>query len=114
MNEIGFWEKDAEKISAIIESIDGILGDSYLWVISLKEQQAWCSEKTKDYFGLSDRIFPQFEQITKQLVYPEDQEEYLKGITGRLAGMHLDEELCIRMREKRNLFAVQHSHKGAS
>ena len=106
MNEIGFWEKDAEKISAIIESIDGILGDSYLWVISLKEQQAWCSEKTKDFFGLSDRIFPQFEQITKQLVYPEDQEEYLKEITGRLAGMRLDDELCIRMREKNGTYSL--------
>ena len=53
MNGISFWEKDAAKISAIVESFDRVLDNSYIWVTNLKEHKSWCSEKTKEYFGLT-------------------------------------------------------------
>lgn len=100
MNGIDFWKKDAGKISAIIESIDSVLSDSFIWVINLKEHQAWCSAETKEYFGLSDQIFPCFMETTKQLVHPHDRENYMKEISERFQGINLDSELCMRMRGK--------------
>lgn len=100
MDEISFWGKGAAKVSAIVEAIERISGNSYMWVTNLKECESWCSEKTKEFFGLSAQIFPDFEKMMTQLVHPYDQEEYLEGIEKRMRGIDLDRELCVRMREK--------------
>lgn len=100
MDEISFWGKGAAKVSAIVEAIERISGNSYMWVTNLKECESWCSEKTKEFFGLSAQIFPDFEKMMAQLVHPYDQEEYLEGIEKRMRGIDLDRELCVRMREK--------------
>lgn len=100
MKEIDFWEKDAAKIAAIIETIDRVSGSSYMWVTNLKEQKTWCSEKTKELLGLPAQSFSDFEHMMKEYVHPYDREEYLEGMDRRLQGLDLDQELCIRLREK--------------
>lgn len=113
MSEISFWKKDAAKVSEIVEAIDRISDNSFLWVTNLKEQQSWCSERTKEFFGLSAQIFPEFEQMIKELVHPDDQEEYMEGIGKRLKGIDLDSELCIRMREKDEIYSMFSIHANA-
>lgn len=113
MSEISFWKKDAAKISEIVGAIDRISDNSFLWVTNLKERQSWCSEKTRDFFGLSARIFPEFEQMIKELVHPHDQEEYLEGIGKRLQGIDLDCELCVRMRGKDGFYYMFSIHVNA-
>lgn len=97
MNEMSFWEKSAVKAAEIVESIERLSDNSFIWVTNLRENESWCSAKTKDFFGLSAQVFPEFEQIIKEQVHPQDREEYLEGIGKRLQGIDLDSELLIRM-----------------
>lgn len=113
MSAIGFWKKDADKVSAMVEAIDRLSDNSYIWVTNLKEQESWCSEKTKEFFGLSVQIFPEFEQMLKELVHPQDREEYLEGIGKRLQGLELDSELCIRMCGKDGSYVMFSIHTEA-
>lgn len=113
MSKISFWEKDAAKISEIVEAIDRISDNSFLWVTNIKEHESWCSERTKEYFGLSAQTFPEFEQMIKELVHPDDQEEYMEGIGKRLQGIDLDSELCVRIREKNGIYYMFSIHANA-
>lgn len=113
MREISFWEKDTAKISAIVEAIDRISHNSFLWVANLKEQQSWCSQKTKEFFGLSAQIFSGFEEMIKEKVHPYDMEEYMEGIGKRLQGIDLDRELCIRMCGKDGIYSMFSIHTNA-
>ena len=61
MKEIGLWEKDAVKVSAMVDAIDRLSDNSFIWVTNLKKHESWCSEKTKEYFGFSGQILPEFE-----------------------------------------------------
>ena len=109
MNQINFWEKAATNVSAIVEAIDQNLDNSYTWVTNLKEHESWCSTKVKEYFGLSAQIFYEFEQLIKEMIHPQDQEEYQEKMNRWLKGMDLDSELGSRIREKWNLFDVYFS-----
>ena len=100
MDENKFWEKDADKISAMLNICDHLSSDSYVWVTNLKMNRTWCSEKTRDLFGLSERYFTDFEQMIVEYVYPYDQDEYLDGIDKFSRGEELGiEELCVRMKD---------------
>lgn len=110
MNEISFWEKDAVKISAIIDSIDCLTDNSFIWVTNLDIQESWCSVKTKEFFGLSSQTFPAFEQVLKESVYPRDQEEFTEEIGKRLQGIDLGEELCVRMCGTDGVYALYSIH----
>lgn len=100
MKEISFWEKDAEKILSIIESLDRLSDNSYTWVTNLREHQTWCTDKTRDLFGLTSRFFSDFEHMIVKFVYPYDIKEYLEEMDKRLQGKALDQELCIRFQVK--------------
>ena len=73
MSKISFWERDAGKISEIVEAIDRISDNSFLWVTNIKEHESWCSERTKEFFGLPAQTSPEFEQKIKELVHPDRQ-----------------------------------------
>ena len=97
MDGMSFWKKDAGKVSAIVESIDELSDNSFIWVTNLKKHISWCSEKTKELFCLSEQIFPGFEQMLEKKVHPDDLDEYREGIGKRLQGIDLERELLIRM-----------------
>ena len=73
MDKVSFWKKDAAKISAIIESLDQNLDDSFIWVTNIKEHETWCSEKTKVFFGLPGQIFTGFEEMIKDFAHHKPQ-----------------------------------------
>ncbi len=113
MNQITFWEKAATKISAIVEAIDQNLDNSYIWVTNLKEHESWCSTKVKEYFGLSAQIFYEFEQLIKEMIHPQDQEEYQEIMNRWLKGMDLDSELGSRIRGKNGIYSMFTFHAKA-
>ena len=113
MNECTFWEKAAVKASAIVEAIDQNLDNSYIWVTNLKEHESWCSTKVKEYFGLSAQTFHEFELIIKELVHPQDQEEYQEKINRWLKGMDLDSVLGSRIRGKNGIYSMFTFHAKA-
>ncbi|MDY4892148.1 MAG: sensor domain-containing phosphodiesterase [Agathobacter sp.] len=107
MDENKFWEKDADKISAMLNICDHLSSDSYVWVTNLKMNRTWCSEKTRDLFGLSERYFTDFEQMIVEYVYPYDQDEYLDGIDKFSRGEELGiEELCVRMKDTEGRYSL--------
>lgn len=110
MGKISLWEKNADKISEIIELMDRLSDNSFLWVTNLKKKESWCSEKTKELFDLPAQIFPEFEYMLKELVHPYDQEEYLEGMGKRLQGIDLEYDLCIRMREREGSYSMFSIH----
>lgn len=110
MKEISFWAKDAGKISSFIEVFDRLSDNSYIWVTNLKENETWCTEKTKALFGLSDQLFSDFEHMIVEWVHPRDVEEYLEGIDKRLHGVDLDDELCIRFRDQSGKYSLFSFH----
>lgn len=110
MSEISFWKEEEVKVIEIVETLDRLSDNSFLWVSRLKERKSWCSEKTKEFFGLSAQTFCDFELMLKDLVHPDDQEEYLEGMEKRLRGIDLDAELCIRMRAKNGSYFMFSVH----
>ena len=113
MNQINFWEKAATNVSAIVEAIDQNLDNSYTWVTNLKEHESWCSTKVKEYFGLSAQIFYEFEQLIKEMIHPQDQEEYQEKMNRWLKGMDLDSELGSRIRGKNGIYSMFTFHAKA-
>lgn len=106
MNEISFWENDVAKVSAILESVDQTLDNSFIWVTNLKKDEVWCSAKTKEFFGLPAQVLPQFKQTLQELAHPHDQREYVKIIDKRMQGLDEDSELYIRMRSKNGIYSL--------
>ena len=113
MNQSNFWEKAATNVSAIVEAIDQNLDNSYTWVTNLKEHESWCSTKVKEYFGLSAQIFYEFEQLIKEMIHPQDQEEYQEKMNRWLKGMDLDSELGSRIRGKNGIYSMFTFHAKA-
>lgn len=113
MGEITFWNKDAASISAIVEAIDRLSDNSYIWVTDLKQNKSWCSDNTRDFFGLSSQIFSDFEHMLTEYVHSYDRGEYQEGIDRRLQGLDLDQELCIRMRDKTGSYFMFSIHTEA-
>lgn len=105
-----FWEKDANKISAIIDAFDQLSDNSYIWVTNLKKHETWCTEKTQELFSLPDQIIPDFEQKLTEYLFPEDRPEYLQKIKQRMLGTDPDQELCIRMRTQDGSYSLFSIH----
>lgn len=110
MREGLFWEKDADKISAVIDAFDQLSDNSYIWVTNLKKNETWCSEKTQELFSLPDQINADFEQKLADYLYPEDRPEYLQKIGKRMRGTDPDQELCIRMRTQAGGYSLFSIH----
>lgn len=105
-----FWEKDANKISAIIDAFDQLSDNSYIWVTNLKKHETWCTEKTQELFSLPDQIIPDFEQKLTEYLFPEDRPEYLQKIKQRMLGTDPDQELCIRIRTQDGSYSLFSIH----
>lgn len=110
MSENCFWEKNAENFCAIVDKTDRVSSNSYIWITNLKEHETWCSGKTKEFFGLTAQVFPDFEHMLQEYVHPYDRQEYLDGIGERLQGINLKHELCVRMREKNGAYVMFSIH----
>lgn len=110
MNGIPFFKKGEEKTSAIINSIDRLSNNSYLWVTSIAEHESWCSEKTKDLFQLPSQSIFNIEHHIIEYVHPDDRQEYREELESRINAIHLGKEFCVRIRMSDEHYAMFSFH----
>ena len=98
MGEQEFWHENESYIDSVMNKVNRLADDTYIYMLHLKQDRAWFSETAKAYFGIPETYaFDHFE-IMSRLIHPDDLWEYEEEIPKRVKGMDLDRELCIRMK----------------
>ncbi len=110
MNEMHFWCTDSAFISAVMDTVDRLSENSYIFIVNLWTNLAWCSKAAQEFFDLKDAFVSDVENEIAAYVHPHDLEEYQDGITKRMQGKDLDGELCIRFQEKSGEYCMYSFH----
>ncbi len=98
MKNQGFWHESESYIDSVINTLNMLAEDTYIYILHLGQNMAWFSEAAKAYFGLSDTHASDHYEIMRMLIHPDDLWEYEEGIPERIEGRNLDRELCVRMK----------------
>lgn len=101
MGEQGFWNEKDAYIDSLMNSMNMLSEDNYVYILNLRQNRAWFSETTKARFGIQNTCFNTSEhfEIMRGLVHPDDWWEYEGGVPERMRGEKLDWELCVRIRD---------------
>jgi len=99
MKEQGFWHDNENYIDSVMNKVNMLAEDTYIYILHLKQNKAWFSEATKAYFGLRDTYVSDHYEILRGLIHPDDLWEYEEALPQRIQGKNLDRELCVRMRD---------------
>lgn len=96
-----FWHEKEAYIDSLLNSLNMLAEDTYVYILNLKQGRTWFSEAARDRFGIRDTCFRTSEHfgIMRGLVHPEDWWEYEEGVPERMRGEKLDWVLCIRIRD---------------
>ncbi len=94
-----FWHDNEDYIDSMLNKLNMLAEDNYIYMLHLKQNSAWFSETAKTYFGISDTYVSDHYEVMCRLIHPDDLWEYEEGIPPRIQGKDLDRELCVRMRE---------------
>lgn len=98
MGEQGFWRENESYIDSVMNTVNMLAEDTYIYILHLKQNKAWFSETTRAYFGIPDTYTSDHYEIMRDLIHPDDLWEYEEGIPERTEGKKLDWELCVRMK----------------
>ena len=99
MGEQGFWHENESYIDSVMNKVNMLAEDTYIYILHLKQQnRAWFSETAKAYFGIQDTYVSNHYEIMRDLIHPVDLWEYEEGIPPRTQGKDLDRELCVRIK----------------
>lgn len=98
MGERLFWHENEDYIDSVINKVNMLADDVYIYALNRKNESAWFSETAKDYFGIRDTHVADHYEVMRGLIHPDDWWEYEEGIPQRLRGEKLDWELCVRMK----------------
>lgn len=98
MKNQGFWHNNESYIDSVLNKVNRLAEDTYIYILQLGQERAWFSETMKVYFGLRDTLVTDHYEVMRELIHPDDLWEYEEGIPERIAGKNLDRELCIRMK----------------
>lgn len=98
MGEQGFWHDNESYIDSVMNKVNMLAEDTYIYILHLKQNTAWFSETAKAYFGIRDTYSSEHFEIMRGLIHPDDWWEYEEGIPQRMRGEKLDWELCVRMK----------------
>lgn len=98
MKNQGFWHDNESYIDSVMNKVNRLAEDTYIYILQLRQERAWFSETMKVYFGLRDTLVTDHYEVMRELIHPDDLWEYEEGIPERIAGKNLDRELCIRMK----------------
>lgn len=98
MKNQGFWHDNESYIDSVMNKVNRLAEDTYIYILQLRQEKAWFSETMKVYFGLRDTLVTDHYEVMRKLIHPDDLWEYEEGIPERIAGKNLDRELCIRMK----------------
>lgn len=110
MDEMNFWSTNGTFVSAVMDTVDRLSKNSYIFIVNLQTNLAWCSMETQEYFELENMFVSHVEHEIASHVHPYDLEEYQDGIGKRMRGEDLDGELCIRFREKSGDYCMYSFH----
>lgn len=99
MGEQGFWHENESYIDTLMNKVNRLAEDTYIYVLQLEQERAWFSEATKAYFGIRDTYVADHYEVMRELIHPVDLWEYEEGIPERKRGEKLDWELCIRIKD---------------
>lgn len=99
MKEQRFWHENEKYIDSLMNKVNMLAEDTYIYMLHLNQNKAWFSETAKAYFGIPETYVPDHYKIMRTLIHPDDLWEYEEGIPLRMQGKNLDWELCVRMRE---------------
>lgn len=99
MREQGFWHENESYIDSVMNKVNMLAEDTYIYILHLKQNRAWFSETAKAYFGIRDTYALDHYAVMRELIHPDDLWEYEEGIPQRVEGKNLDRELCVRMRD---------------
>lgn len=99
MEKQRFWNENENYIDSVMNKVNMLAEDTYIYMLHLKQNRAWFSETAKTYFGISDTYSSDHYEIMRGLIHPDDLWEYEEGIPPRTQGKDLDRELCVRIRE---------------
>lgn len=105
MEQQGFWYGNESYMNAIMNKVNRLAEDTYIYVLHLKQNRVWFSETVKSYFGINDTYAPDHYDVMRGLIHPDDWWEYEEGIPERVQGINLDRELCVRIH---NAFGEYH------
>lgn len=99
MSKQQFWNENADYIDSIMNKVNMLAEDTYIYILHLEQNRAWFSETAKDYFGIPDTYVPDHYKVMSKLIHPDDLWEYEEEIPKRIRGKDLDRELCIRIKD---------------
>lgn len=99
MREQGFWHENESYIDSVMNTVNMLAEDTYIYILHLEQNRAWFSETAKTYFGIQGTYASDHYEIMRGLIHPDDWWEYEEGIPKRMQGKNLDRELCVRMKE---------------
>lgn len=109
MGERRFWHDNESYIDSIINKVNMLAEDTYIYILHLEQDRAWFSETAKRFFGIRDTYTTDHYKVMRGLIHPEDWWEYEEGIPPRTQGKDLDRELCVRMKgvsEEYHMFSI--------
>lgn len=99
MGEQGFWHDNESYMNLVMNKVNTLAEDTYMFVLHLRQDRAWFSDAAKSYFGIAETYVPDHYEIMRGLIHPDDFWEYEEGIPERVRGINMDRELCVRMKD---------------
>lgn len=97
MGEQDFWSGNGSYMDSLMNKLNRLAEDTYVYILNLKRDEVWFSDATKAQFGISETLSSEHYKIMRGLVHKDDWWEYEEGIPQRIRGEKLDWELCVRM-----------------
>lgn len=110
MGERGFWHDNESYMELVMNKVNTLAEDTYMYVLHLRQNRAWFSEAAKSYFGIAETYVPDHYEIMRGLIHPDDFWEYEEGIPERVRGVNLDRELCVRMKDASGAYHMYSIH----
>lgn len=95
-----FWHENESYIDTVMNTVNMLAEDTYIYILHLNQNRAWFSETAKSYFGIPDTYVSDHYEVMRGLIFPDDWWEYEEGIPQRMQGINLTRELCVRMKDR--------------
>lgn len=99
MGEKKFWKGNAHFIDSLINTLNKLAKDTYIYMLHLQQGRVWFSDALKAYFGIRDTYAADHYEVMRGLIHPDDLWEYEEAIPERIEGINLDRDLWVRMKD---------------
>lgn len=94
-----FWHENGCGIDSVMNTVNALAEDTYIYILHLGQNRAWFSETARTHFGIRDIYASDHYEIMRNLIHLDDWWEYEAALSERVQGKNLDRELCVRMKD---------------